>query len=238
VSRPQLRGALHALAYFGLPIAAIALAGARGRQAPPAAERAATAHEARLFPRSAFARYNQGRAALEAGDAVTARRELAAAVELAPSLAGPARILAELDAREARRAEEIAHAEAAVRAEPADAALRYTLANALAREKRVQDAEKQYREVIRLRPDFAGAYQNLGVLRKWEGRLSEAVPLFRKAYGLDPDLSAAACDLAGGLATLGETAEALAIMERYLERHPEDAVAADLERAIRADASR
>jgi tetratricopeptide (TPR) repeat protein len=238
VRRPQVRGALHALTYFGIPIAVIAMAGARGRQAPPEAERAATAHEARLFPRSAFARYNQGRAALSAGDAETARRELAAAVELAPSFAGPARLLAELDAREARRAEEIAHAQAAVRAEPSDAQLRYALGNALAREKRTPEAEAQYREVIRLRPDFAGAYQNLGVLRKWEGRLAEAIPLFRKAHALDPDLSAAACDLAGGLATLGETAEAVAILRRYLERHPEDAVAADLDRAIRAAASR
>ena len=76
------------------------------------------------------------------------------------------------------------------------------------------------------------------MLRKEEGRLSEAIPFFRKAYGLDPDLSAAAWDLAGGLATLGETAEALAILERYRERHPDDAVAAGLERAIRADVAR
>ena len=237
VSRPQVRGAVHALAYFGLPIAVIALAGARGRRVPPAAESAATAHEARLFPRSAFARYNHGRAALATGDTATARRELAAAVELAPGFAGPARVLAELDAREGRREEEMAHAQAAVRAEPSDATLRYALANLLAREKRLEEAEAQYREVIRLRPDFAGAYQNLGVLLKWRSRLPDAIPLFRKAYALDPDLSAAACDLAGGLATVGESAEALAILQRYGERHPEDTVAADLERAIRADAA-
>ena len=238
VRHPQVRGAIHALAYFGLPIAVIALAGARGRHVPPAAESAATAHEARLFPRSAFARYNHGRAALATGDTATARRELAAAVELAPGFAGPARILAELDAREGLRQEEIAHAQAAVRAEPSDATLRYAFANLLAREKRLEEAEAQYREVIRLRPEFAGGHQNLGVLLKWRDRLPDAIPLFRKAYALDPDLSAAACDLAGGLATVGKTSEALAILEHYRERHPEDAVAADLERAIRADAAR
>ena len=43
--------------------------------------------------------------------------------------------------------------------------------------------------------------------------------------------------LAGALATLGRTEEALAILARYRESHPQDRVAADLERAIRADAA-
>ena len=78
------------------------------------------------------------------------------------------------------------------------------------------------------------AEENLGVLYKWRGNLPSALPHFRKAHALDPDLSPAACDLAGALATLGQTGEALSVLGEYRRRHPEDRVAADLERAIRA----
>jgi tetratricopeptide (TPR) repeat protein len=96
--------------------------------------------------------------------------------------------------------------------------------------------QAQCREVIRLRPAFAGGYQGLGVIHKWRGQIVEAIPLFRKAASLDPDFSEAYRDLAGALATAGQTREALAVLENYRSRHPEDRVAAELERAIRVDA--
>jgi tetratricopeptide (TPR) repeat protein len=87
--------------------------------------------------------------------------------------------------------------------------------------------------VVRLRPKFAGAYEGLGVIQKWRGRLDEAIPLFRKAAALDPNYREAWCDLAGALATLGHTQEALETLGNYRSRHPADPAAADLERAIR-----
>lgn len=185
-----------------------------------------------------MARFALGASAAAAGDFATARSELTAALRLAPSFAGPAKLLAELDRREGRTGGEVEHAFAAVRAEPRDAELRYLLGTSLGRQKRLDEAEREYREVIRLRPKFAGGYEGLGVVYKWRGRLDEAIPYFRKAAGLDPNYSAAFCDLAGALATLGSTREALAVLENYRSRHPEDRVAADLEQAIRADAAR
>jgi predicted Zn-dependent protease len=229
------RGALHALAYFGVPILAVALLGARGRRASPQHEETAVAHEARLFPRSAMARYALGVTALKRGDAATARTELQAGASLAPSFEGPAKALAELDSREGNRGAEIEHAGLAVSAEPRDGGLRYLFATALARQKRLHEAEAEYREVIRLRPKFAGGYQGLGVIHKWRGSLPEAIPFFRKAAELDPNYRDAWCDLAGALATLGQTQEALAVLANYRSRHSEDAVAEDLEKAIRAD---
>jgi tetratricopeptide (TPR) repeat protein len=105
------------------------------------------------------------------------------------------------------------------------------------RDKRLEEAESQYREVLRLRPGFAGGYEGLGVISKWRGELDRAIPLFRKAASLDPNYSTAYCDLAGALATLGQTSEALAILRNFRERHPEDPLAADLEKAIQADAA-
>src|SRR6185295_16713431 len=125
---------------------------------------------------------------------------------------------------------------AAVAAEPRDGELRYLLASALARQKRLDEAETQYREVVRLRPEFAGGYEGLGVIAKWRARIGEAIPLFRKAASLDPNLADAFRNLAGALATAGQTSEALAVLGNYRSRHPEDGVAADLEHAIRADA--
>jgi Flp pilus assembly protein TadD len=146
-------------------------------------------------------------------------------------------MLADLDEREGNHDAEIEHARAAVKAEPRDGQLRYLFATALGRERRLDEAEAEYREVIRLRPRFAGGYEGLGVISKWRGDLDGAIPLFRRAASLDPDYSAAYCDLAGALATVGRTSEALAVLRNFRERHPEDRLAADLEKAIQADAA-
>lgn len=142
-----------------------------------------------------------------------------------------------LDRLEGKGGAEVKHAQFAVRAGPGDPAAHYALANALAGDRRLEEAEFQYREAIRLRPDFAGAEQNLGVLYKWQEWLDLAIPHFRRAYALDPNFADAARSLAGALAPLGQTEEALATLTRYCETHPEDRVAAELEQAIRADAA-
>ncbi len=231
----QVREALHAVAYFGIPILIVGLVGAGHRNIPKDREILQIAHETQLFPRSAYGRFNYGQAALKRGDRRTARAELSAAFALAPTFEGPARMLADLDEKEGDHAAEIEHARAAVRAEPKDGELRYLFATALGRQKLLDEAEEQYREVIRLRAKFAGGYEGLGVILKWRDRLDEAIPYFRKAVALDPNYSDAWCDLAGALATLGQTREALDTLANYRSRHPEDRVAADLERAIRAD---
>jgi tetratricopeptide (TPR) repeat protein len=237
VKAPAVRQALHAAAYFGLPVLLVAMIGAGNRKVPADREISQIAHEATLFPKSAYTHFHYGTAALKSGDRKTARREFSRAVELAPTFEGPARSLADLDGREGNHEAEIEHASIAVKAEPRDGNLRYLFATALARQKRLAEAEAEYREVIRLRPKFAGGYQGLGVIYKWRGSLPEAIPLFRKAAELDPNYRDAWCDLAGALATLGQTQEALAVLANYRSRRPKDPVASDLERAIRADSA-
>ena len=127
--------------------------------------------------RSAMGRFERAKTALQEGDATTARAELGAALRLAPSFAGPAKALADLDRRAGNPDAEIEHARSAVAAEPGDGQLRYFFATTLARQRRLDEAEAQYREVIRLRPDFAGGYQGLGVIHKWRGQIVEAIPL-------------------------------------------------------------
>ena len=236
VREPAFRGAAHALAYFGIPLALVAVLGARSRNAPPGGELSSLAREALLFPGSAIGHAAYGKAALEAGDAVTARRELERSVVLAPGLEGPALALAGLDRAGGRSDAEIEHARQAVRASSGDAAAHYVLGNALAGSRRLDEAEAEYRKALRLHPNYAGAEENLGVLYKWRGDLASALEHFRKAHALDPDLSPAACDLAGALATLGRTQEALGALAHYRSRHPGDRVAADLDLSIRTAA--
>lgn len=232
---PALKGIAHAVAYFGIPLALVAVLGTRSRSTPTGAELASLAHESVLFPRSAIGHAAYGQAALRAGDAATAGRELREATALAPGLEGPALMLAGLDRLSGRTEAEIGDARLAVRASPANAAAHYALGNALAGARRLNEAEAEYREALRIQPNYAGAEENLGVLYKWRGDLQSALPHFQNAHALDPDLSAAACDLAGALATLGQTREALETLAVYRGRHPEDHVAADLERAIQTD---
>jgi tetratricopeptide (TPR) repeat protein len=234
---PAARGIAHAVAYFGIPVLLVAMIGARSRTVPPDKELSSLAHETLLFPRSAIGHAAYGQAAINAGQAAVAEKELKTAVDLAPGLEGPALALAALDRSRGESASEIEHARTAVSASPRNAAAHYALANALASARRLDEAETEYREALRLQPGSAGAEENLGVLYKWRGRLDLAIPHFRRAHELDPDLSAAACDLAGALATLGQTQEALTVLADYRARHPQDGVVAGLERAIRADAA-
>ncbi len=232
---PAARGIAHAVAYFGIPVLLVATIGARSRTVAPGKELASLAHESLLFPRSAIGHAAYGQAALKAGDLAAAERELKTAVNLAPGLEGPALALAALDRSQGRSAPEIEHARLAVATSPRSAQAHYALGNALASARRLDEAEAEYREALRLQPKSAGAEENLGVLYKWRGRLDLAIPHFRRAHELDADLSPAACDLAGALATLGQTQEALDVLAAHRRRHPEDRVAEGLERAIQAD---
>lgn len=228
-----LRGVAHAVAYFGIPVALIALAGVRGRTVPPPADRASLVHETELFPRSAVAHGLAGQAALAANDHAAGRRELARAASLTPSLEGPALDLVTLDILERR--DSLEDARAAVRANARDPQARYALGNALSAARRLDEAAAEYEATLKLKPAFAGAHENLGVVLKWQGRLGEAIPHFRRARDLDPQFEEAALNLAGALATTGQGDEALAVLADDRRRHPDSRAAAELEAAIRKD---
>jgi tetratricopeptide (TPR) repeat protein len=234
---PAWRGALHAAGYFGVPVLLLVLAGLRSKTVSESAARPSISHEAELFPKSAMARFESGRAAVAANDAPTARRELSASLSLAPSFQGPAALLFALDRAEGNRPAAIDHGRLAVEASPRDAGLRYDFANALASEKRLEEAQAEYREVLRLKPDFAGAEENLAVTYKWQDRLDLAIPHFRRASKLDPNLTEASLNLAGSLATLGRVEESLSVMEAFLRDHPGDPAGMELDARIRAAAS-
>lgn len=227
------RGALHAAAYFGVPLLLVAALGAGRRSPAPEQQRAALAHEAALFPRSATALARYGRAAQAGGDEPAARAALERALALAPTYAGTAAALADLALARGDGDELLRLLRIAAESEPENVDLRYRLGLLLAGQRLLDEAEGHFLAVARRRPEFAGVHVNLGELDKWRDRLSAALEHFRRAHELDPELSPAVCNLAGGLATLGRGGEALGILGEYRRRHPEDEVAERLEGDVR-----
>ena len=233
-SRTQLAGALHAVGYFGVPMLAVALLGASGRSNDPAAELRSMALEARLFPGSAAARYENGMAAARAGHSETARAELIAAQELSPSTEGPAVALADLARARGDFAEETTFLQAAVRAASREPNLHYRLGISGLERGDLDRAERELREVIRLDPEYAGAWLGLGSVYRRRSRPDLALEHVRTAHELAPEDADTLCHFAGALAAAGKSAEALEALAVHLRRHPEDHAVREFDQALRA----
>ena len=113
-----------------------------------------------------------------------ARASLERAFAVAPTLAGTASTLAELDQVEG--VESVAHLRAATVAEPENARLHLAFAVALANHGLVADAEKELRRSAVLAPQRPEPHMQLGVLERSEGRFDEALTEFRVAGTLAP----------------------------------------------------
>lgn len=222
----HVRGALHAVGYFGLPLLVVFWIG-HGSRAPVAIE--TLAQEARLYPRSAQARFLYGVKAMNAGDLSTARRELEAALSLAPRKEGPALFLADLDVAEGRPGEELEHLRAMVRASPTAPAAHQRLGWALVARGLHEEGERSLARAVSVAPGSAEPLLQLARLYLTNLRQPErAVPLLEKALRLDPSSSAAACALAQVRVRLGQREAALDVLLDFLRRNPLDGDARDL----------
>lgn len=216
---PQWKGALHAAAYFGVPILLVALVGT-SKRADAAADAAWTMHAPELFPRSGMALRTRGEQELALGKHAEARATLERALAVAPTLAGPAASLAALDESEGRRADAVLHLESAVRAEPADARLRLAYGVALAEAGRPAEAEDALRAAIALAPKRPEPRIALGVLLRKVGRLDESLAAIRTAGAVVPESPQVAVETALTLAAMGDRDGALATTRAFLVRHP------------------
>jgi tetratricopeptide (TPR) repeat protein len=181
---PQWKGALHAGAYFGIPILLVAVIGARQRTTDHASDERWALHAAELFPSSGKAIMGRARVELAHDQLLEARASLERAFAVAPTLAGTASTLAELDQVEG--VESVAHLRAATVAEPENARLHLAFAVALANHGLVADAEKELRRSAVLAPRRPEPHMQLGVLERSEGRFDEALAEFRVAGTLAP----------------------------------------------------
>ncbi len=230
----HLRGALHALAYFGLPIAVIALLGAGRRAGSQAENLRHLAAEAALFPESATARYDHGAALERAGETEKARVELVEALRLSPTTEGPAFALAQIARRERNPDSEIAYLRSAIDAAPDETNLHYLLGVALLEKQDLGAAETEFRTVLELDPEYAGAHLNLGLVLRQRGRVDLALEHLERAYALEPERSETVCHLAGALAASGRAQDSLKLLQEFRARHPGDVQVEEFERALRS----
>ena len=212
----HLRGAAHAIAYFGVPLLLVVIVG-QWRDRTVSIE--TLKHESELFPRSAQARFLYGIHALEKDNAKVARQELSAALALSPSKQGPAILLSQLDAIEGRKELELIHIRAAVRAAPHSVNGRRTLAAALTKRGQVDESVDVLLE--------------LAHLQQFHFRQPEkAIPALQEVLRLAPANSEGVCRLARVRVQLGQRELALERLQNHLRRNPTDADARKLAKQL------
>ena len=185
-------------------LANVAVAEARVREAPEAAE-------------------NQ---ALLGGSYVEARRfadaipRLEEALRLKDQSASTYNYLGAALMAQGRAASALGHFQRAAALDPRNEGMHFNLGNALGALSRFAEAEAAYERSLVINPDFPDAHVNLGVLLTSRNRIQEALPHFQRAVELNPDSALLEINLGNALATAGRLPEAMQHVRRALQLEP------------------
>ena len=163
---------------------------------------------------------NLGLALMAAGRPAPAIAALRKAVDLAPRLAVTHRNLARALAETGRIDEAADRYRWALKIDPADAETLARLALAEQIRGNLGEAAPLAARAASLAPGLAVAQRALALCRREEGRPVEAALAAREALALDPTVPEAYLDLAGILEESGYRADALALYDALLARHP------------------
>lgn len=106
--------------------------------------------------------------------------------------------------------------------DPAHADTLYNLGVVLHEVGRLDEAVEAYGRAIDARPYYTECHVNLGYTLHALGRLDEAERAYERAIELDPDHTQAHANLGDLHLARGDPAAALALCERFLDRHPGD----------------
>jgi Protein of unknown function (DUF2723)/Tetratricopeptide repeat len=79
-----------------------------------------------------------------------------------------------------------------------------------------------YDSLVTRAPNSADAHYYRGASLGYRDRIPDAIQEFEKAIALDPDFGYAYYDLYGTLMQSGRVQEAIAVLRKWVERHPED----------------
>jgi len=105
---------------------------------------------------------------------------------------------------------------------PDDEEARLTLAQSLTWTKRYAEAATQYRGLLDRHPGDETLTRSLAQVLVWDKRPGAAAPLWRKLVRRNGPTSPDALELGKALAWAGETEEAIEVLQRYVDAHPED----------------
>jgi tetratricopeptide (TPR) repeat protein len=178
-----------------------------------------------LRPEYPDALNNLGLLAAQAGDSAEAIRHFQQALDQRPDYALAYYNLGNIYRREQHFAEAKQALDRAVALAPDDPEVNYGAGMLYAQLNDTDRALKYWRQAIQLRPDYPEALNNLGVLFVRQGRTAEAQEEFQKAMHVAADFDQPYLNLARLYLSQGEKTQAREILQQWLARHPEHALA-------------
>jgi tetratricopeptide (TPR) repeat protein/peroxiredoxin len=168
---------------------------------------------------------NLGLLAAQAGDSRDALRYFQQAIDQRPDYALAYYNLGNLYRREQRFNEAKQALDRAVALAPDDPEVNYGVGMLYAQLNDTDRAVKYWQQALELRPDYPEVLNNLGVLFLRQGRTAEAQEQFQKAIHVAADFDQPYLNLARLYVAQGEKSRARELLQQWLARHPEHAVA-------------
>ena len=168
---------------------------------------------------------NLGLLAAQAGDNAQAIRYFQQAIDQRPDYALAFYNLGNVFRREQRISEAKETLDRAVALAPDDPEVNYGIGMLYAQLNDTDRALKYWQHALELRPGYPEALNNLGVLFVRQGRNAEAQEQFQKAIRAAADFDQPYLNLARLYVAQGEKPQAREILQQWLARHPEHAVA-------------
>ena len=227
-AEPHLKGILHALSYFGIPLILVAVLGSNAREFSPQQEVRALKHDAEVFASSASVQFAYGKAALSLGQKTEAKAAFQRAVSLASSFHGPALALFNMEQQLGRIKASIRWGKAAAKARPEDPAIRHRLSRALYQTKNYKEAERHIRAALRWRKSHVLDLVLLAQIRHRLGRKKNALYLLKAAYRIAPAKAEVVLTYATMLFKSQKTTQGIKILKAYLKNKPQDNAATKL----------
>ncbi len=156
------------------------------------------------------------------GDLAAARRDLEGTVKQSPAMIPAWEMLIWLDYTERKQDVAEKHAHELLRIDPNNATANHFMGSFQLGQKKYVQAEASLRTSLARRRDPA-VLNDLAWSIFMQGRAAEALPFAREAAAAQPESAAAVDTLAAVLAATGARDEALEIIDRLLEKQPDDA---------------
>ncbi len=168
-------------------------------------------------PKNGRARYNFGRALLDAGQAEEAVTQLRQALEIDANYAPTHSNLGLALAQRGKTEEGMIHLRRAIELDPRSAQTLNNLGHSLLETGKTSEAVVQLRKALEIEPNYASAHNNLGRALMLLGQVDEAVVHYQAALAADPDDAQLHHNLSHALVQAGRVGEAIRHCQTALE---------------------
>jgi tetratricopeptide (TPR) repeat protein len=171
------------------------------------------------------AHYYLGMAEWKNGSPEQANTEFQNALRISPGLAIALRALTQLNFAQKNFSVAQIYAQELVQENSADPTNHLLLGETMLQQGKYKDAEEQFLAGKQLAPNSPGAYLDLGLLYQIEKKFPDAEKEFQTALKVAPQNTSALDQYAGFLASRGDQAKAVSIVQQFIAKNPKDASA-------------